>query len=79
MNLNKIFDRLFISSEIGFKKPEKEFFDYIMKYIGNIKKEEILFWDDKPHFVEKALEYGLRSELFTKVHDFENKMRLYVD
>ncbi len=43
--INKI-DGLFISEEIGFKKPQKEFFDYVFSKISEKDKSKILIIGD---------------------------------
>ena len=45
-NLNKYFDKIFISEEIGSKKPDREFFDIILKEIGVEDKGEVLMIGD---------------------------------
>ena len=45
-NLNKYFDKIFITEEIGSKKPDREFFDIILKEIGVEDKGEVLMIGD---------------------------------
>lgn len=72
--LEGIFDREFHSYEIGALKPTKEFLDAMMKEL-EFKKEEVLFWDDKPEFVQAASEYGLRAKLYTNFESFKKTLR----
>ena len=44
--LNELFIKAFISDEIGFDKPNKEFFDFALANIIPCKKEEILIIGD---------------------------------
>jgi 2-haloacid dehalogenase len=44
--LNPFFKKVFISDEIGFAKPRKEFFDFVIDHIKPIRKEEILIIGD---------------------------------
>lgn len=44
--LNPFFKNVFISDDIGYAKPRKEFFDYVINHIKPIKKEEILIIGD---------------------------------
>ena len=44
--LNKIFDAIFISENIGFEKPHKAFFDYVFKKLGICNKNEVLLIGD---------------------------------
>ena len=45
-NLNKYFEKIFISEEIGSKKPDKKFFDIIFKEIGIENNREVLMIGD---------------------------------
>ena len=45
-NLNKYFDKIFISEEIDSKKPDREFFDIILKEVGVEDKGEVLMIGD---------------------------------
>ena len=47
-NLNKYFEKIFISEEIGSKKPDKKFFDIIFKEIGVKNKDEV--FNDRRYF-----------------------------
>ncbi|MBQ9530968.1 MAG: YjjG family noncanonical pyrimidine nucleotidase [Eubacterium sp.] len=44
--LDKLFDGVFISDIIGYEKPSKEFFDYVLKQIIPCEKDEILIIGD---------------------------------
>ena len=44
--LNKIFDGVFISEEVGTEKPGKEFFDQVFREIGHYEKKEVMIVGD---------------------------------
>lgn len=44
--LNKIFDAVFISENVGAEKPNKEFFDYVFKKLDIANKSEVLLIGD---------------------------------
>ena len=44
--LDKVFDAIFISENIGFEKPNKEFFDYVFEHFGITDKKEVLIIGD---------------------------------
>lgn len=44
--LDKIFDRIFISEDIGFEKPNREFFDFVFESLGITDKKEVLIIGD---------------------------------
>ena len=57
MSLDKIFDELFISCELGAMKPQQEFYEIVTKKL-KCKPNEILFFDDEIKHVNSALEFG---------------------
>lgn len=47
--IKKFFEnRIYISEEIGLKKPQKEYFEYVMKQLGIIDKSQVLIIGDSP-------------------------------
>lgn len=78
MGFDKIFDKAYCSALLGCKKPDQQFFLKIFKDLENIKKEEILFWDDKAENVEGAKDFGVNAELYISFEDFKEKMKYYV-
>lgn len=44
--LDEIFDGIFISEEVGFEKPKKEFFDYVFSQIGEERRATSLMIGD---------------------------------
>lgn len=44
--LDKVFDEIFISENIGVEKPNKEFFDYVFEKLGITDKSEVLIIGD---------------------------------
>lgn len=77
MGFTKIFDKVFSSAHLGYKKPQREFFDKMMEQLPNIGKDEILFWDDTKENVAAAKEFGFHTELYTNIDDFRNKVKKY--
>lgn len=45
--LDKIFDEIFISEDVGAEKPNKEYFDYVLKKLGVTEKKEVLLIGDR--------------------------------
>ena len=54
------FDRVFVSSEIGHRKPERSAFEFVAQTIG-APMASILFFDDTRENVEGALAAGLQA------------------
>lgn len=59
-NLMNIFDGRIISSDIGFRKPSEDFFQYMIKVLG-FEPNEILFIDDSDKNIEVAQGLGIQS------------------
>jgi len=76
--LDKMLDGLFVSFDIGFRKPDKEFFEYISNFLVGIKAEEVLFCDSDQEIVDAAKEFGFQAELYISYSDFKNKMEAYL-
>jgi putative hydrolase of the HAD superfamily len=74
----KSFDRTYASAHLGHKKPNQEFFLKIFQDLGNVKKKEILFWDDNNTHVQGAKDFGINAELYTSFNDFKEKMKQYL-
>lgn len=67
MGFGKLFDHVFSSGEIGYKKPSKGFYEFILNKIKSeqdIQPDEIMFFDDKEGHVEGAKELGIDAHLF---------------
>lgn len=44
--IDEIFDAVFISENVGFEKPNKEYFDYVFENLGITNKNEVLLIGD---------------------------------
>jgi len=58
-NIMRIFDGRIISSDIGMRKPSKEFFKYMIDVLG-FNSNEILFIDDSARNIESAESLGIK-------------------
>ena len=58
--LAELFDRTFYSHEIGYRKPNREAFEYVLK-AGGLKPAETLFIDDLEHNVIGARQTGMQA------------------
>jgi glucose-1-phosphatase len=56
----RAFDRIFVSSEIGHRKPDRSAFEFVARSVG-VPMESILFFDDTLVNVEGALAAGLEA------------------
>jgi len=72
MGFGAIFDRIFSSAEIGYKKNQSEFFSFIIKETG-LKKDEIQYWDDTEKNVQGAKDFGVDARRYKNFEDFETE------
>lgn len=64
--LHNYFDSIFNSARLGFAKPEKKLFEYVLKEI-NLKPEETIFTDDQEKNIIAAHELEMYSFRFQTV------------
>ena len=63
--LADLFDRIFYSHEIGYRKPNREAFEHVLK-VAELKPAETLFIDDLEHNVIGARQTGIQAYLHPK-------------
>jgi FMN phosphatase YigB (HAD superfamily) len=68
------FRRVFVSSEMGLRKPERASFDFISREIG-VPNARILFFDDTLVNVQGARDAGLQAVHVQGTDDVENAVR----
>jgi putative hydrolase of the HAD superfamily len=68
------FERVFVSSEIGRRKPSRESFEHIATEIG-VPLASILFFDDTLENVEGAREAGLQAVHVRSPQDVRDALR----
>ena len=56
----RAFERVFVSSEIGYRKPDRSAFEFVAQTIG-VPIGSILFFDDTLENVNGALAAGLEA------------------
>jgi epoxide hydrolase-like predicted phosphatase len=55
-----LFDKMYLSHEVGLRKPNAEIFEYILKE-QKLKAEEVFFIDDSPQHIEGAKKLGIKT------------------
>lgn len=73
-NLEPFFEKVYYSCRMGMRKPDTEFFDYVLKE-NNLVAEETVFIDDTIHHVEGALKTGIHAHLLAKDRDVTELIR----
>ena len=55
-----LFDKMYLSHELGLRKPNTAIFQYILRE-QNLKPEEVFFIDDSPEHIEGANKLGIKT------------------
>lgn len=61
-SMNELFDKCYLSYEIGLTKPGREIFEYLLNDAG-VQPGECLFIDDGPKNIDIATSMGFRTRL----------------
>lgn len=72
-DLERYFDTIVISSEVGLIKPEPEIFHYILEKMDALP-ESTIFIDDNPHNVKAAEALGISGIVFTDVSKLQKDL-----
>lgn len=59
-----VFDRIFLSFQMGLVKPDKEIYNRVIRDLG-VSAQEIFYADDRPELVQSAKSLGIRGCVFT--------------
>jgi len=78
LNLKDFFDGVFSSAELGFLKPQQEFWSAIYDRLGKPDKSGVFVWDDDLENVESARNFGFNAEFYSDFDSYENKMKSLV-
>lgn len=70
----KDFDYVFMSHEVGLRKPHRKLFSLVCKRI-KLRPRECLFIDDKPEHVSTARNFGFIAISFTGIGKFKADLR----
>jgi len=54
----ELFDKMYLSHELGLRKPNVKIFEYVLKE-QKLKAEEVLFIDDSPQHIASAKKLGI--------------------
>jgi HAD superfamily hydrolase (TIGR01509 family) len=70
------FDEIYVSSLIGYTKPNRDYFEFILAQHG-VEADQALFIDDSPGNVEGAKLAGLHAALYGAFGDLDMAKRLF--
>jgi putative hydrolase of the HAD superfamily len=77
MGFEKLFDKVFSSAEIGYKKKGPEFFKFVLDYFKNnyqISANEILYFDDEQENIDAATSLGINGVLYSNFDNFSSQI-----
>jgi len=69
-----VFDKIFLSFELGLIKPDKEIFNRVIQEL-KVSPQEIFYTDDRPELVESAKSLGIRGCVFTNFTQLINDLQ----
>jgi len=72
-DLEQYFDRLFISGEVGLRKPDHQFFEHALTEMQTAPTET-LFVDDVQEYADAAQELGVTSIRFTTADQLAHEL-----
>ena len=55
-----LFDKMYLSHELGLRKPNATIFEYLLKE-QNLQPHEVFFIDDSPQHIESANKLGIKT------------------
>lgn len=82
LGFSHLFDDIFSSAYIGYTKPSVQFFKEIFKRIRrklkNLKKHEVLLFDDETKNVKSVKEFGFNAKQYKDFSEFQKIINKYL-
>jgi putative hydrolase of the HAD superfamily len=69
----ELFDKTYFSFELKISKPDKRFFEYVIKD-ANLNVDECLFIDDKAKNIKASEEFGIKGIVFESCKQLEKEL-----
>lgn len=69
----KFFSYLFLSYEIGARKPDPKIYKFIIDYLGT-KPQNIVYTDDRIELIDAALKFGIDAFVFQSTDSFKEEL-----
>ena len=77
LGLNSLFKQVFVSSSIGYAKPDKRAFEVVLKMM-DVEAQDAIMVDDSPGNVEAARAIGMKGIVFEPGNDVLSAIRRLV-
>lgn len=74
LGLDKLFTNIFVSSDIGYAKPDPRAYQYVLKQTG-FEPENTLMIDDSARNIDVAMELGMKGIVFEPDFDVVGVIR----
>lgn len=69
-----VLDRIFLSYEIGFRKPDREAYEFVLSFL-KARPEECVFIDDREENIAAAENLGIKTILFLNNKQLKKKLK----
>ena len=69
-----VFDKIFLSFQMGLVKPDKEIYNLVIQGLG-VSSSEIFYTDDRPELVQSAKSLGIQGYVFTNFGQLINDLK----
>jgi putative hydrolase of the HAD superfamily len=76
VGLKKHFDGVFSSADLGFKKPQQEFWSAMYNYLDKPDKHNVLVWDNEEENVQSAKNFGFKAALYSNFNLYKRDMKV---
>ena len=76
LGLSKVFDKCYLSHEIGLTKPSRAFFEYVLEN-ENVKPQDVFFTDDYKENIDAANKMGINTFWYVKGYDDSKLEKVY--
>jgi putative hydrolase of the HAD superfamily len=74
MGFGELFDGVFASGNIGFKKPQEQFFQYVLDHV-KCNGDETIYFDDSPGYLDGAKSLGIHAYLYTGIKQLKSEFK----
>ncbi|MFA5926200.1 MAG: HAD family hydrolase [Parcubacteria group bacterium] len=75
VGLGKVFDKTFSSSQLGYLKSQKRFWEELSERLEGVKRNEVLVWDNDEENIKAAKEFGFTARRYRGYDDFRTEMQ----
>ena len=77
-NILNYFNNIYISEKIGYNKPKIEFFEYVIKDIGDYDKSKYIIIGDRiDSDIDGGNNFGIKTVLLDRKNKFDKNISTY--